>query len=151
MPPAMSAALYSKALLRLAADAVRSGRLAQPDATGSAHNPVCGDRVTVDLASENGRIVDIALDSKACVLTQASASLLGQEAIGLVQKDLAELHASVTQMLERPMDAKPPRIDGFRIFADLADYPARRRCVLLPIEAALAAFDALANPKAKRR
>ena len=45
--------------------------------TGEAHNPVCGDRVIVDLALEDGRVEDVRQETKACVLTQASASILG--------------------------------------------------------------------------
>lgn len=143
--------LYSKALLRLAADAVRAGRLEHPHATGSAHNPNCGDRVISDLACLGGRIVDIALETKACVLAQASASLLAQEAIGLVRGDLVELHLGVSQLLRRSTQAQPPRLHRYDLFAEAASYPSRHRCVLLPIEAVLAAFDSLADSELKGR
>ena len=73
----MSDPLYKKELLRLAADAHGAGRLACASAIGHAHNPVCGDKVVVDLVLEDGRVVEIRQDAKACVLTQASASILG--------------------------------------------------------------------------
>ena len=73
----MSDPLYRKELLRLAADAHGAGRLAAPDASGTLFNPACGDKVTIGLELQHHRITAIAHDTKACVLAQASASILG--------------------------------------------------------------------------
>lgn len=137
----MSDPLYKKELLRLAADAVGAGRLAEPHATGLAHNPVCGDRVTIDIAVEDGRISGIAHDTKACVLTQASAAILGAEAVGLSRAEVAELHKSVAAMLSGGQVPSAP-FDCYAIFDGVSDHKSRHRCVLLPIEATLTAFDA---------
>ncbi|MBV9991889.1 MAG: iron-sulfur cluster assembly scaffold protein [Alphaproteobacteria bacterium] len=136
----MSDPLYKKPLLRLAADAAGAGRLAHPHRTGSAHNPACGDKVTVDLALEDGRIAGLALEAKACVLTQASASILGADATGLNRDEIAGLRAAVASMLEGG-DAPPAPFDCYRHFDGVTDHPGRHRCVLLPIDAVLAAFD----------
>ncbi len=42
-------AIYNSALLELAADIPRLGRLAAPDASAKAHSPLCGSTVTIDL------------------------------------------------------------------------------------------------------
>ena len=137
----MSDPLYKKSLLRLAADAAGAGRLVKPQATGSAHNPACGDRITVDLAIEDGRITGIAFETKACVLTQASASILGADATGLNREEIEGLHRAVLKMLVE--DCEPPGapFDTYRHFAGVCGHKSRHRCVLLPIEAVLAAFD----------
>ena len=72
--------LYRREILRLAADATGAGHLPRPDATASVHNPACGDRVTVELTLDGGRIATLAHQTQACVLTQASAALLAREA-----------------------------------------------------------------------
>jgi nitrogen fixation NifU-like protein len=137
----MSDPLYRKELLRLAADATGAGRLAQPCASGRAFNPACGDRVTVDVVLENDRIAGIAHDTRACVLTQASAAILGGELIGLTRNEIAALRDSVAAMLE---GAEPPTapFDTFSAFDGVSDHKSRHRCVLLPFEAVLAALDA---------
>jgi len=138
----MSDPLYKKALLRLAADATGAGRLAVPCRTGLAHNPVCGDRVTVDIAIEGGRITAIAHDTKACVLTQASASILGGEVIGLTRIEVAGLQATVIAMLAGgPLPAAP--FDVYAAFDGVVEHRNRHKCVLLPIEAVLAALEVL--------
>jgi NifU-like protein involved in Fe-S cluster formation len=138
----MSDPLYKKALLRLAADAVGAGRLSVPCGTASAHNPTCGDKVTVDVALEDGRIAAIAHDTKACVLTQASAAILSSGAAGMDREEIMRLHGAVIAMLTGGNAPDAP-FDTYSVFDGVADHRNRHRCVLLPIEAAIAAFDAL--------
>ena len=52
--------LYRREILRLAADATGAGHLPAPDAAATAHNPACGDRVTVELALADGRVTALA-------------------------------------------------------------------------------------------
>ena len=138
----MSDLLYRKELLRLAADAHGAGRLAEPRLTGEAHNPICGDRVTADIRLEEGRIDVLRLETKACVLTQASASILGRDLKDATRGDLENLRAALVTMLE---NNGPAPFAAFNAFEGATDYPARHRCVLLPLEAVLAAFDSPAG------
>ena len=137
----MSDPLYKPALLRLAADATGAGRLAIPCRSGTAHNPACGDKVTVDVAVEDDRITAIAHDTRACVLSQASASILGGEIAGLTLAEVQELHAAVSAMLRGDEPPSAP-FDTFAVFDGVADHRNRHRCVLLPIEAVLIALGA---------
>jgi NifU-like protein involved in Fe-S cluster formation len=137
----MSDPLYRKDLLRLAADAHGAGRLSGPHITGHAHNPACGDKVTVDLELAEGRIAQIAHDTKACVLAQASASILGRELKGKTRFDVEQLRESVAAMLAAHGAAPPPPFESYAVFDGTIEFPSRYRCVLLPIEAVLAGFD----------
>ena len=96
----MSDPLYRKALLRLAADAAGAGQLQRPDGKATAHNPACGDRVTMEICRADGRIVALAHRTEACVLTQASAAILGAHARGLDRAGLRALQDSVALMLK---------------------------------------------------
>ena len=147
----MSDPVYKKALLRLAANATGAGRLPDPHGTGTAHNPTCGDRVIVDIAVEDDRIVGIALEAKACVLTQASASILGGDATGLCRDEIAALHEAVSAMLAEGAAAPGAPFDTYGEFDGVAEHRNRHRCVLLPLEAVMLAFDALGDLKTERR
>ncbi|MBV9418373.1 MAG: iron-sulfur cluster assembly scaffold protein [Alphaproteobacteria bacterium] len=136
----MSDPLYKKELLRLAADATGAGRLAVPCGTGVAHNPACGDKVTVDVALEGGRIAAVAHHTRACVLTQASASIVGGQLAGLNRAEVVSLHNAIAVMLQGGETPLAP-LDSFRVFDGVADHPARHKCVLLPLEAVIAALD----------
>jgi NifU-like protein involved in Fe-S cluster formation len=134
--------IYRKEILRLAADAAGAGRLAHPSGSATLSNPACGDRVTVDVAVEGGRITALAYHSHACVLTQASAAILGADAVGLSRSEVQSLAGAVRDWLAGGQ-IPPAPFDAYAAFDGLADHRARHRCVLLPIEAALEAMDVL--------
>jgi len=135
----MSDPLYRKDLLRLAADAAGAGRLAHPDASATAHNPACGDRVTVEVRMEDGRIADLAHQTQACVLTQASAAILGAEARGLNPADMRALADKVAAMLQGGPAPSPP-FSAFGVFDGVAGHKGRHVCVMLPLKALLEAL-----------
>ncbi len=91
--------LYRKQILRLAADAAGAGRLAQPHGSATRHNPACGDRITVEVAVADGRVTALAHHTIACVLTQASAAILGADAVGLNRAEMASLTDRVRGLL----------------------------------------------------
>ena len=127
--------LYHKDVLRLAARASGAGRLPAPAATVTLNNPICGDQVTVDVVCKGARISDVAFDVKACVLCQASASILGESAPSETPQALAELSQALGAMLKE--NAAPPRgkFAAYAALAPVAAHPSRHTCVLLPLEA----------------
>lgn len=138
----MSDPLYKKEILRLAADAHGAGHLSEPHVTGIAHNPTCGDKVSIDLTlDKDGRITAIAHDTKACVLAQASASILGQALKGASRDDVEDLINEIGMMLGAQSPAPAPPFDDYSAFEGVVEHRNRRRCVLLPIEAVLNAFE----------
>jgi NifU-like protein involved in Fe-S cluster formation len=137
----MSDPLYKKELLRLAADAHGAGRLPHSDATGEAFNPTCGDKVIVDLVLEDGRVAAMAHDTKACVLAQASASILGKALKGASDEDVEKLANDVAAMLVTKAPAPAAPFDAYAAFEGATEHRNRHRCVLLPVEAVLAAFE----------
>src|SRR5258706_13982995 len=136
----MSDPLYAKELLRLAANAVGAGRLDPFDAEGLAHNPTCGDKVSVTLRlDEHGRVTRIAHETNACVLAQASSSILGAQLAGADAQKIQELRAAVEAMLHDGPTPPAPFAD-YAALTGAAIYRNRHACVLLPIDAVLSAL-----------
>jgi NifU-like protein involved in Fe-S cluster formation len=136
----MSDPLYAKDLLRLAAAATGAGRLQVFDAEGSAYNPTCGDRVSVTVRlDDRRRIVEMAHETSACVLAQASASLLGSNLEGADEAAVRQLRADVGAMLREGELPAPPFSD-YTALSGAAAYRNRHTCVLLPIDAVLDAL-----------
>lgn len=134
----MSTELYSPAIMRLAADATGHGRIAGADGTATVNNPLCGDRITVDVTIKDGRITALSHEARACVLCQASASVLATQAAGL---DAESLRALAGRLADADALAQ---VAGFGDFAPVARHRSRLRCVTLPFEAAAAAVAAAA-------
>ena len=137
----MSDPLYAKDLLRLAANAIGAGRLDPFDAEGSAHNPTCGDKVSVTLRLDShGRVTGIAHETNACVLAQASSSILGAQLAGADSQKVRDLRAAVETMLHG--GPAPPRpFADYAALTGAALYRNRHTCVLLPIDAVLSALE----------
>lgn len=134
--------LYQKSILALAAAAHGAGRLDQPSGSADIRNPLCGDHVIVDVAAAEGRIEALGHELKACVVCQASASLLADQGPGSDKADLEALLQDLNAMLKT--QAAPPegKWAGYADLAGVAPYGNRHRCVTLPVEAAI---DALAD------
>jgi nitrogen fixation NifU-like protein len=138
----MSDPLYKKEILRLAADAHGAGHLDDPRIRGAAHNPTCGDCVSVEIAlDDQRRITAVAHSTTACVLAQASASILGKSLKGATRDDVEDLANDVAMMLGA--NAAPPAapFDAYSAFEGVVEHRNRRQCVLLPIQAVLNAFE----------
>jgi NifU-like protein involved in Fe-S cluster formation len=136
----MNDPIYRRELLRLAADATGAGRLEAPHGSATACNPACGDRVTVDVMLENNRIIALRHHTQACILTQASAAIMGAEAVGLDCASLSALRDGVAAMLKGGAAPRPP-FATYDIFEAIAAHKGRHICVLLPLQAALEAMN----------
>ncbi len=138
----MTVNIYHKELLRLAAVARGHGRLDNPDASVTLDNPLCGDRVTVDINVDgDGRITEIAQEVRACVLCQASISLLGAHAIGETGDSIGQISERVATMLGGEADAPDGKWADYSAFEPVRKYTSRHRCVMLPLEALSKALD----------
>jgi NifU-like protein involved in Fe-S cluster formation len=132
--------LYKKALLRLAADAAGAGRLPRPDGLATAANPACGDRVTMEVTLKDGRVAALAHDTHGCILTQASAAILGAHGAGLSGAELSALKSDIAVMLKGGAVPAAPFAD-YAVFDGVAGHPGRHTCVLLPLTALIEALE----------
>lgn len=121
---------YADALLAEARNA-RDGTLAAPDRTAHLTNAVCGDEVDVDLRDDGTRIIDLAVRTRGCVFTRASASLLERSVRGGTLDAARDLATSLARDLATPAPL-PPQLAQL---AAVRVYPARLRCALLPWDA----------------
>lgn len=133
---------YQAALKAHAKHACRKGRLDAPDASATADNPLCGDRVTIDLKVADGRIADFAQDVRGCLLCEAAASMIGCHAVGATAEQVAAARASMERLLRAPEDAAEDATGAeARPWDEIADFTpvrpikSRHECVLLPFEA----------------
>ncbi|HEX2988112.1 MAG TPA: SUF system NifU family Fe-S cluster assembly protein [Chloroflexota bacterium] len=68
------------------------GELADADVSYEDNNPLCGDRIRMQLkVDKDDRIVDVAFDGQGCAISQASASMLTEEILGKKLPDVLAL------------------------------------------------------------
>ncbi len=129
----MSADLYHEALRRLAKEGPGRGRLAHADATATVHNPLCGDRVTIDLALDGDRVAAVGHEVRGCLLCEAAAALVAEHAPGHRRDDFGDLPSALRAYLKS--DDLPEPLKGLALFAPARAFRSRHRCVTLPFEA----------------
>jgi NifU-like protein involved in Fe-S cluster formation len=138
--------IYNKRIIELAGNIPRLGRLADPDASATAHSKLCGSTVKVDLKMDGPVVTDFAHDVKACALGQASSSIMASHVIGSNASELRELRETVRRMLKE--NGAPPQGK----WADIAflepvrDYKARHASTMLTFDAVV---DAIGQIEAK--
>jgi nitrogen fixation NifU-like protein len=68
------------------------GHLDSPTVTAEDLNPLCGDRIRMELLVDGDGIVrDVRFSGKGCAISQASASMLTDSVIGMKLEDVARL------------------------------------------------------------
>src|ERR1700752_1360227 len=98
--------VYNRRIIELAGTIPRIGRLADPDATGTAHSRLCGSTVTIDLKMDGDKVTDFAHEVKACALGQASSSIMARHVIGSKADELRNVRETVRRMLKE--NGAPP-------------------------------------------
>jgi NifU-like protein involved in Fe-S cluster formation len=138
----MELGIYNARMLRLAAEAAGAGRLDVRDASAEIVNPVCGDRIRVDVRTDGARIAALGYEVHACVLTQASASLLGRHAVGRTAAEIRDVAGQIEAMLREEGSAPGGDWSDYVALEPVRAHSSRHECVMLPPRALLAALDA---------
>ncbi len=131
--------LYQEAIKQMAAAAHGHGQLTSPEGEAKLNNPLCGDRVHIQVALQGGRIAGLAHQTKGCLLCRAAASLLGARAIGLDGAAVGDITQALEAILGEQAPA-PERWPELAMFGPAHAYPSRHKCALLPFYALQAAL-----------
>lgn len=93
------------------------GEIPEADISYEDSNPLCGDKIRIDIKLKNNIVEDVKFNGKGCAISQASASMLTDELLG---KSLDEIKAMdkqfILDMLGIPLG------------------PTRVKCALLPLK-----------------
>jgi SUF system NifU family Fe-S assembly protein len=140
--------VYNSRILELAGNIPRLGRLADADASATAHSRLCGSTVTIDLKMDGDEVTDFAHEVKACALGQASSSIMARNIVGARAEELRNLRETVRRMLKE--NGAPPagKWGDIAVLEPVRDYKARHASTLLTFDAVVDAIDQI---EAKRR
>ncbi|MCK9202588.1 MAG: iron-sulfur cluster assembly scaffold protein [Gallionella sp.] len=134
-----SNSLYQDAIKQFAQAAHGHGHLAEASGDAKLDNPLCGDRVRVQVDVASGRIMAVAHETKGCLLCRAAASAIGARAVGQDEAGIEAVADSLESMLKNGAPA-PAGWPELSMFEPARNFPSRHRCVLLPFRALMAAL-----------
>ncbi len=140
MAQGMTAPLYTRDILRLAASVPHLAPLDDADGEAERRSPTCGSRMAVAVRMADGRVAALSQRVEACAFGQASAALMGTSAIG---KDEVELRAAM-RGIERWLGGDDEAVaswPGLSVLDPARSRIGRHAAILLPFVTLLAAID----------
>ena len=105
-----------------------------PDADRRADgfNPLCGDKLTVFVKLDGGRISYVSFSGSGCAISIASASLLTESVKGRTILEAEGLFSQMHQLLTRDdIDIDVTRLGKLGALSGVREFPARVKCASL--------------------
>jgi nitrogen fixation NifU-like protein len=106
------------------------------------HNPLCGDRLSLRLRCDEGKVVDIGFQGAGCAICMASASTMSEaikgKTVAAILEMLRHFLGLVVEGNLAEVDALPAKLS---VFSGVTEFPVRVKCATLAwhtLEAALA-------------
>jgi len=122
--------LYQETIIDHSKRPRNRGSLEQPTHSAEGFNPLCGDRLTLQLKMEGGRVAAVAFQGVGCAISTASASLMTDVIKGKTaeeaEKTFQDFHGLVTEEFPRTTD-----LGKLAVFSGVREYPMRVKCATL--------------------
>src|SRR5574340_1299185 len=108
--------------------------LERADHHAEGYNPLCGDRVTIFVKIENGRINDLSFQGSGCAISTSSASLLTETLKGKTLDEADALFEKFRALVTGGAGGKLEEDDSLgklAVFSGVAEFPIRVKCATL--------------------
>jgi NifU-like protein involved in Fe-S cluster formation len=142
--------VYNAKILGFAGNIGRIGRLADPDASATAHSKLCGSTVTVDLKMADGVVTDFAHEVRACALGQASSSVMARHVVGASVDELRAVREAMFRMLKENGPPPDGRFADLKYLEPVRDYKARHASTMLTFDAVVDCIDQIERKRAEK-
>lgn len=139
--------LYQTLIMDRARTPRHAGTLAEFDAEAEGDNPMCGDRVHLQLQCGDGTVVCLRHQTRGCAICVSAADLMGDAVTG---KDTAAIYDIATTFERMIVTGTVPDRNDFselRALAGVHEYRSRHRCALLPWQALRVALAMTMEPE----
>ncbi len=105
------------------------------DATRKAegYNPLCGDRVTIYMKMEDGKVADISFKGAGCAISTASASLMTESLKGKSREEVEAIFERFHDLVtgDPMVVAETAKLGKLAVFSGVSEYPTRVKCATL--------------------
>src|SRR5262249_39666791 len=123
--------IYNQRILELSANIPQAERLADADASATAHSKLCGSTVTVDLKLAGNRVTAYGQTVKACLLGQAAASVMAHNIVGSTAEEWRAVGPTRRKTLKAGGPPPTGRWADLAVLEPVKDYKARHASTLL--------------------
>lgn len=123
--------LYQEVILEHSRNPRNEGRIEAPSGTADGHNPLCGDRITLDVAVADGAVRDIRFEARGCAISVAAASLMSEALKGRTTGEALDLFRRFQDLLTGE-DGSADGLDKLEVLSGVREFPMRVKCATLP-------------------
>lgn len=121
--------------MEIAGNAPDARQLDNPDAQVKRISRVCGSTVEVSLKMQDGVVLAYGQETNACVLGQASASVLAANIVGCSGKELRDIRHQMEAMLKEGGEPPSGKWGDLKHLQAVKDYPQRHASTMLAFNA----------------
>ena len=124
--------LYQETILDHGKNPRNFGKLEDANHQAQGHNPLCGDRLTVFVKTEGGRISEVTFEGNGCAISMASASLMGETLKGMPVEQANEVFQNFHDLVTAETNGVPEEDLGkLVVFSGVREFPVRVKCATL--------------------
>lgn len=109
------------------------------DAETEAYNPLCGDKVKIQIKFQEDRVKDIAIISTGCAISVASGSLLADVVVGKTREEIKQISNTFRNALTQNTEGDLGKLE---VLKGVKHYPIRIKCATMVHHALLEILDA---------
>ncbi len=108
------------------------GRIENEALTVDLNNPTCGDRISLQMKLQNGKIEEAKFEGDGCSISMASASMMTETVKGLKVKQALQLVDLFSDMMQgSEVDLEQFPLEDIEALMGVAKFPARIKCATL--------------------
>jgi nitrogen fixation NifU-like protein len=124
--------LYQEVILDHNRQPRNFGALPGANRKAEGFNPLCGDRVTVEVEMRDGVVQDIRFQGSGCAISKASASMMTESMKGRTRAQAEALFQEFHRLLTGDAAAPDPAALGkLVVFSGVREFPVRVKCATL--------------------
>ena len=129
--------LYSEAILEHARRPQHESSVKNPESTGDAINPFCGDEAHFQLSVSNKVINNVGMQTVGCSITRAAGSILAEALLSAPIHVAKHLVADYRALMAGQclVDDKKAALGELRLMESVRQFPVRIKCALLALTA----------------
>jgi nitrogen fixation protein NifU and related proteins len=105
------------------------------------HNPMCGDRVSVYVRMEEGRVAEARFTGNGCAISKASASMMTEAVTGRTPEEVRLMFGTFQEMVTGKAEADDEKVGKLVVLSGVKEYPSRVKCAMLAWHALQAAIE----------
>ena len=125
--------LYQEVILDHNKNPRNFGQMENPTHHAEGYNPLCGDRYSVYLNVQDGKIENARFDGAGCAISKSSASLMTSLLKGVSVEDAKEFFSKFQQMLMDKIvpEDLPDKLQRVAALQGVKEFPIRIKCATL--------------------